>query len=226
MKPGFLILLSIVTLSYVASISAQFPCDSSLNSAPNFTKISSSLVLSSELKAGAITRNDWPGFYEDFLVIHALIRKYKPANLFEIGTCLGTGTLIIKNAIGNPTVYSLDLPPNVQKEYHFLNERTTGSSCYLPYVQLFGDSLTYNYSQHYPIDSWFIDGQHDYQHVYHESLQAIQSGARLIIWHDTDLPEVLSGLMDAFLSTECYDIYRVEDTRVTYAVKHQIDQEK
>lgn len=185
--------------------------------------INSSAVLQPDLMKNAITRNDWVGFYEDYLVLHCLIKKHQPISLFEIGTCLGDGTLIIKNAIGEGTVYSLDLPPGMPKQYHFLNAHTTGSHCTLPYIQLFGDSLTYDYTQHYPLDSWFIDGEHDYAHAFHESAQALASNPRACYWHDTEIPDIFRAVLDTFGQSEEYNVYRVVDTRVSYAIKKTLD---
>jgi hypothetical protein len=190
----------------------------------NVFYVHSSIVLSQpELTANAITRNEFPGFYEDFLVLHSLIRKYQPKNIFEIGTCLGTGTMIIKNALGSGTVYSLDLPPGIPKEYAFLNKITTGERCTLPYIQIFGDSLTYDYTQQYPIDSWFIDGEHDYTHAFHESTQALVANPSTCFWHDTDIPDIFRAVLDTFGQSEDYNVYRVVDTRISYAIKKSLD---
>lgn len=184
--------------------------------------ISKSDILEPSLANTAITRNEFSGFYDDFLVLHCLIKKFQPKNLFEIGTCEGVGTMIIKNAIGSGTVYSLDLPPNVPKEYWFLNEKTTGRKCNLSYVQLFGDSMTYDYAQQYPIDSWFIDGEHDYIHAFYESTQALLSQPSYCFWHDTDIPDIFQAVLDTFGQSSAYNIYRVVDTRITFAIKKDL----
>ena len=177
-------------------------------------------VYDRELARDAILNESFPGFKEDYLLLHCLVRKYRPRNFFEIGTCEGEGTLIIKNAIGAGLVYSLELPPHLlqQTDYKFLVQRI-GIRCYLPYIQCYGDSMTYNYTQHFPIEGWFIDGQHDYVHAFHESKQAILSNAHLIIWHDSDIPEVFQAIIDAFSENTMYTVFRVQDTRITYALR-------
>ncbi len=200
-------------------VSADVRADQTSLVNPNVRFISSYDVLDATLMAKAITRNEFPGFYEDFLVLHCLLAKYRPFNLFEIGTCEGVGTMIIKNALGSSTVYSLDLPPNVPKEYTFLNAYTTGARCSLPYVQLFGDSMTYAYEKHYPLDAWFIDGEHDYAHVFYESTQALLSNPSFIFWHDTDIPCVFNAILDVFANRDDYLLYRISDTRISYAIK-------
>jgi predicted O-methyltransferase YrrM len=173
-------------------------------------------VFNTELSSDAIIRNE-KGFENDFLVIHCLIRQYRPSNLFEIGTCEGAGTMIIKNAIGSGTVYSLELPPG--ESAYALSKESIGSRCSLPFVQLFGNSMSYDYSRNFPIESWFIDGWHDYEHVYYETTQALFSNPLLIMWHDTDIPEIFKAVLDVLEESSQYDVYRVVDTRMTYAVR-------
>jgi len=177
--------------------------------------ITSEMVITPALSANAIIRAE-VGFEKDFLVLHCLIKKYSPKKIFEIGTCEGYGTLIMANACRTSSIISIDLPPNTPPYY--LDKNTIGNKCYLPYQQVFGDSLTYNYEQHFPINAWFIDGAHDYNHVKYETEQAVKSDAQLIIYHDTDVPEVLQAVIDS-LEDSAYTIYRVTDTRISYAIK-------
>jgi hypothetical protein len=79
--------------------------------------------------------------------------------------------------------------------------------------------MSYDYRQHYPIHGWFIDGEHTRPYVLHESREAIKSGARLIIWHDADIPEVLAGILEAFEGNTDYFLFDVEDTRIAYALR-------
>jgi predicted O-methyltransferase YrrM len=177
--------------------------------------ITSDAVITPQLSANAIIRQE-AGFETDFLVLHCLIKKYQPKNLFEVGTCQGYGTLIMANACPSCSIISLDLPP--QTAPFFLKPADIGRKCNRPFRQVFGDSISYNYSQHFPIDAWFIDGAHDYEHVKHETQVAIKSNAQLIVYHDTDISEVLQAIVDALEGSE-YTIYRITDTRVSYAIK-------
>jgi len=160
----------------------------------------------------AILRKD-PNFIDDFLMLHSLLRMAEPKSVFEIGTCTGEGTLIVKNAVGDAVVYSLDLPIG-QSSYDL---PVAGAVCYLPYVQLFGDSSNFDYSAHFPIDAWFIDGSHDYVHVLHETKEALKSNPSLIVWHDADIAEVLRGIKEG-LSQSNFLLYRVADTRIAFAI--------
>jgi len=184
-----------------------------LGSCPEY--ITSDAIITPELASNAIIRRE-VGFETDFLVLHCLLKKFSPKNLFEVGTCEGYGTLIMANACPTCSIISLDLPPNSPP--YFIKSSDIGRKCTKRYQQVYGDSLHYNYAQHYPLDAWFIDGAHDYIHVKYESEQAIKSNARLIIYHDTDVPEVLQAVIDALSNSE-YKIYRVTDTRVSYAIK-------
>lgn len=169
----------------------------------------------SPYKNKAILRQD-ALFVDDFLVLHCLIKMTKPSSLFEIGTCTGEGTLIIKNAIDKGIVYSLDLPPG-EGAYN-LSSNDVGARCSLPFVQIFGDSMTLRYEDYYPIESWFIDGAHDYEHVYYETLKALESNPKIIIYHDADIPEVFQGIKDGLEDRSDFLLYRVVDTRIAFAV--------
>ena len=172
-------------------------------------KIKFTDIFSEELASDAILNEEYTGFKEDYLTLHCLLKIHKPASFLEIGTNMGTGTKIIKNALGpDSTVYSLDLPKGDK----------VGERCDLPFTQLRGDSLLYPYNELGPIEGWFIDGEHDYLHANHEAKAAIANGAKLIIFHDADIHEVYNGITDAFEGNESYDLFRVSDTRIAYAL--------
>ncbi len=162
---------------------------------------------------GAILRKD-PAFIDDFLTLHSLLRMATPASVFEIGTCTGEGTLIIKNAVGKSTVYSLELP----LEESTYDIQIVGKACTLPYVQIIGNSMSLNYSAYYPIEAWFIDGAHQYSYVLHETKQALLSQPKIIIWHDADIPEVFDAICTGLNSEDNYALFRVSDTRIAFAV--------
>jgi precorrin-6B methylase 2 len=181
-------------------------------------------IVKGELQNGAILNEEYQGFKEDYLVLHCLLRKYKPKTLLEVGTNMGTGTNIICNAIPDAKVISLDLPyemadVSLQSPVSEGKGMNTGSYCKFPFTQVWGDSTKYDYSQHYPIDAWYIDGEHNYDNPFHESKEAIKSGSKLIIWHDSDMETVNNAIKDAFKGNKEYNLFRVIDTRIAYAVK-------
>jgi len=185
-----------------------------INNAASITYVKSDTIVTENLSKNAIIRQE-AGFEQDFLVLHCLVKKHQPKNLFEVGTCEGYGTLIMANACPSCSIISLDLPPNSPP--FFLPASRIGFKCKKPYTQVFGESLTYNYEQHFPVDAWFIDGAHDYDHVKYETEQAVKGKAHLIVYHDTDIPQVFQAVIDGLEGTS-YDIYRVIDTRISYAI--------
>lgn len=177
----------------------------------------------------AILNEEFTGFKEDYLILHSLIRKYKPKTFFEIGTNMGTGTQIISNAIiwdNNRKedlhfeFYSLDLPTELAhiSLQHPISEGKgdkVGSFCKFPYTQLRGDSMTFDFSK-YPCEGYFIDGEHNYIHVNKETYEACKFG-NLIIWHDADIAEVWQAI--EFTVPEDFELFRVKGTRIAYALR-------
>ncbi len=186
-------------------------------------QISYNEIVTQKLLAGCIDHNGHTGFLEDYRVLHCLLKSYKPIRFMEIGTCVGAGTNIIKNALGNKSeVFSLDLPKELS---HLTGQHPTksgdviGERCPLPYTQLYGNSQTFEFSKYYPIHGWFIDAEHNFISVKQESIQAAKSGAKIIIFHDADEPEVYRGIEEGFRDQDDYELYRVTGTRIAYALK-------
>src|SRR3972149_1346571 len=185
--------------------------------------ISYSDIVNEQLSKDAILNNEFPGFKEDYLVLHCLLKRYPVTRFLEIGTNMGMGTLIIKNALGDLAhVYSLDLPP--EKAHislqHPISEGKTdsiGYKCYMHYTQVFADSRDFDYSRLYPIDGSYIDGEHVRENVYHESKEMIKAGCKIIIYHDSDIAEVYNAIVDAHAYSG-YILNRVINTRIAYAI--------
>lgn len=182
-------------------------------------------VFDEQLSKNAIINDRHTGHKEDYLLLDCLLRKHHPKTFFEIGTNTGFGTTIIKNALGNDsTVYSLDLPDEewYKSKQHPISEGKigVGCECEMPYVQLRGDSLVFDFNK-YPCEGYFVDGEHKYKNVFAETDKIVQNNPKIIVWHDTDEPEVLRGVIDA-MRNKPYELYRVIDTRITYALKKNI----
>lgn len=181
-------------------------------------------IVKEELIKDAII-NNYPcqGFKEDYLVLHCLIKKYNKniSRFLEIGTNTGIGTKIIKNALGEKSVlYSMDLPielSHIGRDYP--GAAKLSRLCDLPFIQLLSDSTKFNYELIYPIHGWFIDGEHNYYNPHLESLEAIKSNAKLIVWHDVDISDVNRAIIDAFKDSDSYELFRVVDTRIAYAIR-------
>lgn len=178
-------------------------------------------IYDEHLAFSAILNTEFKGFKEDYLVLHCLLKMYSPKSVFEVGTNMGTGTEIICNAVPNSKVYSLDLPTELAhiSLQHPISEGKgdkVGSRCKRPFTQLRGDSRTFDFKQ-YPCEAYWIDAEHTTEAVTHETKQAVKCKAKLIVWHDSDMPEVMAGILAGI--GKGYDLYRVTDTRITYAVK-------
>lgn len=188
-------------------------------------------IYTDELAAGAIINDRHTGHKEDYLILHCLIGKYKPKSFFEIGTNTGFGTHIICNAMmiahkvqhpsHFPKVCTLDLPDEYshKSQQHPLIEgkKGVGYECEFPFMQLRGDSRTFNYAQ-YPCEGYFCDAEHTYENVFAETKGMLQADPKIIIYHDADVPEVYQAIVDA-MQDQPYDLYRVIDTRIAYALK-------
>jgi len=182
---------------------------------------------------GAIIRNDFPGFREDYLTVHSLIRRYEPKTIMEIGTSTGLGTNVVCNAMGfkrfrknkeGKKVFSIDVPPGTNPKIIYPDgedghPKKAGKYCKLPYTQVYGSSLNFDFSPYYPIEAWFIDGKHDYTYTKNDAELALKSDPMLIMWHDVDIQGVSDAIIAVMGAHTAYALFRVLGTRVAYAVK-------
>jgi hypothetical protein len=175
----------------------------------------------------ALIHDAHTGFREDYQVIHSLLRMHKPKSIFEIGTNIGSGINVMARALPEAKIFSLDLDYETMKlnskQYPIgpQGQDRVGSAAKVPYTQLRGDSLTFDYSAH-PCEAYFCDGEHDEHHPYIETLGMLSQLPELIIYHDADIKEVYSGITKAFAEHENgkkYNLVRVIDTRILYALK-------
>jgi hypothetical protein len=187
-------------------------------------KIEYQEIIDLGLTENAIINNEFIGFKEDYLILHSLIAKWKPRKIFEIGTCTGKGCQIMHNASPESEIITLDIVK-------------CGELCPVAVKKIVNDSLFYDYSINYPIDCWFIDGNHIYDNVYKETEEAIKSNSKYIIYHDADIKEVYEGIKDSFIAHDTeseYNLYQVINppyiystsgnniTRIAYAIKKSI----
>lgn len=181
-------------------------------------------IVTPELLEGNLDYDAHDGFLQDYRTLHCLLRMYKPKTIFEVGTNCGEGVNVMATALPKAKIYSLDLDYETMrknsKQYPLEANGgdRVGSAVKVPYVQLRGDSMYYQYENHYPIDAWFIDGEHDYEHALHEAKEAKSSDARIIIFHDSDVAEVEKAIIDCFKFNTDYVVYRVSGTRISFAL--------
>lgn len=183
-------------------------------------------IYDEELAADAIINDRMEGFDQDYLSLHCLLRKYKIKSCFEIGCHVGFGTKIIKNALGEDSkVYSLDLPDDLASvsKQHPLSEGKAGVGveCDLPFVLLRGDSRFFDYGE-YPCEAYWVDGEHTFLNVRHETKEILKQSPKIVIFHDTDIPEVFQGILHGLVDFDDYDFFRVTDTRIGYLLKNDI----
>jgi hypothetical protein len=126
--------------------------------------------------------------------------------------------------MGVGIVYSLDLPfGEGDAPLYAKGKDHTGINCNLPFVQLRGDSMTFDFSR-YPCQGYFIDGCHDYEHPFKETKEILKLKPKLIVWHDLHCVTVQGAIRDAFIQHTIqgkndYELYRVNGTRIAYAIK-------
>lgn len=184
-------------------------------------------IVTPELLEGVIENNEYHGFREDYHVLHCLLKIHKPKTFLEIGCNMGVGTKIIKNALGfNSQVYSLDLPTELAhiSLQHPISDGKgdkVGSKCDLPFTLLRGDSMEFDFGQ-YPCEGYYIDGEHTTKAVKHETAEILKLNPKIVIYHDTDMPEVMQGILEALelaRNSKKYEFTRVADTRISYLLK-------
>lgn len=166
-------------------------------------------VVTPLLRVGAHERHDFPGFHEDYLALHCLIRKYQPATFMEIGTSSGGGTAVICAAMEGRPVFSIENEAEIHRG-------RVGKDCSAAFTQLWGDSTAVDLPK---CDGWFIDGGHEYRFVAHDSTTAIRKCANLIVWHDTQIPDVRRVLGYAENAHSLLEFFLVEGTRIAFAVR-------
>lgn len=181
-------------------------------------------IVTPELLVGTLDHNVHTGFLEDYRVISALLKIHKPKSLFEVGTNVGGGINVMKTALPSLEIFSLDLDYDTMKlnskQYPIgeNGEDRVGSNARVPFTQLRGDSLKFDYSK-YPTEACYVDGEHDFDHPFHEIKELLKNKPKIIIAHDCDMPEVWDAFVKAVeISGKDYELFRVVDTRIGYCV--------
>lgn len=179
-------------------------------------------IVTPELLQNTLDHNAHTGFLEDYRVLSCLLKIYKPTSIFEVGTNVGSGINVMATALPYTQIYSLDLDYATMmqnsKQYPVgsQNEDRVGTDSRFRYIQLRGDSMNFDYSK-YPCECAFIDGEHDYEHPYHEAVEMAKLHTPLIIFHDSDIEQVYDAITNAFAQYPEYQLFRVIDTRIAFA---------
>ena len=180
---------------------------------------------------------------KEMLMVCNCVSLFAPSVVLEIGTFDGNTTLqIAANAPPNTTVYTLDLPDDVQgsavakidpHDSAFIDMKATLKRRYLdtPYagnvIQKFGNSLETDFAallDGKQADLILIDAGHSYECVRNDSEKALQvlSANGVVIWDDytSDWPGVYNYLNEVgrelplrHVADTQLVVYRNEDTR-------------
>jgi hypothetical protein len=144
------------------------------------------------------------------IALSHIVHAAEPRTVFEIGTFDGFSTYhLAKNSGKDTRIYTLNLPVEEGAAENFspyslieyqgdssthaeLRDRGLGSiyktsDVAYKVTQLFGDSLTYDYTAFVgKVDLIFIDGGHSFRHVTTDTDNALRmvSDRGIIVWHD------------------------------------------
>jgi protein-L-isoaspartate O-methyltransferase len=130
----------------------------------------------------------WPEMAYDHRVVADIIIRNKIESILEIGTWSGYTALLMWLLPGVKRIKSVDIHEGMGKTYNHATHVLSPKEFYghffkgTPVDLVFCDSLEYKDDETY--DMIFIDGAHDYEHVYHDSMFALSKKPKVIVWHD------------------------------------------
>ncbi len=159
----------------------------------------------------------------ELMAIAALVRQRQPQVMLEIGTLDGRTSLnMAANSEEGAHVFTLDLPDQPGSGARFIGKPLAGKI-----TQLFGDSVTFDYSALLnAVDFIFIDADHSYENVKSDSLHALEllrDGHGCIVWHDYDTWDwsgTTRALNRLFLEQQEFGMLRrIEGTSLVYLTR-------
>jgi len=174
---------------------------------------------------------------DEIVLLASITRHLNPKRIFEIGTCLGRTTVnLAANAKDLEVLYTFDLKNNFPldkidwlEQDLLLYQQTKDETGILiegsPYqdriIQLWGNSLEFDFSKYRDMDIIFIDGNKNYEYVYSDSVNAfnIISENGVIIWHDYNYADGVTKAVDDFTSHKRLSIYNVHKTTLGVYIK-------
>jgi predicted O-methyltransferase YrrM len=113
----------------------------------------------------------------EFNKLCSLVKDIKTPIIFEIGTHKGKTAIRFSEAIPDATIYTLDIEKKHNKKADNIE-------------WLYGDSRYFDFTPYYgQIDLMFIDGDHNYDAVLSDSMNALKciKPTGFIAWHDVDI---------------------------------------
>lgn len=175
--------------------------------------------------------------FDEMVLLASIVKYLNPRKIFEIGTCLGRTTVnFAANAENLEVLYTLDITDNplsdktdwLEQDLD-LHQQSKGrigilfkKSIYAEkIVQLWGDSLEFDFSKYNGMDVVFIDANKRYEYVYSDSSNAfdIVSENGVIIWHDYNYADGVTRAVDDFAQDKNLVIYNVYKTTLGVYIK-------
>ncbi len=160
----------------------------------------------------------------DIALLRALAQRYNVENYFEIGTWRGESVANMAQVVRQCT--TLNLPKediiNLTHNELYANLHSFFSKDLDNVQQLYGNSLTYDFSRLYgQYDMVFVDGDHHYDSVKKDTETAfklLRDDNSIIVWHDYALdPEtirwdVMAAILDGAPADKRNHIYHISNT--------------
>lgn len=173
---------------------------------------------------------------QEIVVLSALVKRYNPQRILEIGTFNGLSTLnMALNTCPTTTIHTLDLDPNTsidlkscwKEDLKFIFEPTKHSKVYNHWIEKnkihehLGNSLEYDFSVFGRPDFIFIDGGHSYEIIANDTAKALDilADQGIVVWHDYSCHvegvfRFLNELQDKI------SLIHLEDTSLVLFFKH------
>lgn len=155
----------------------------------------------------------------ELVVLASLVAHLKPRTIFEFGTSIGGGTLLLAENCCDAVVNTLNLSPEDNRIPPDLKGNIgvafKGHACEKRIIQLWGDSTNFDYSPFTgTFDFVFIDAGHDYESVKSDTENALRilSSQGVIVWHD--FPSALGVRRYLVEFAKEHRVFRIRDTRL------------
>lgn len=124
--------------------------------------------------------------FSDYILKASIIAMVAPKRLLEIGTARGWGIAVFKSVLSECDCYTMS-PKNTSGANNELPEKEIGSafkSKGLKVTQIWSDSIKFNYDSFPPVDVTYVDGNHRYQFVYSDLINANKITKKMIMLDD------------------------------------------